>query len=151
VPGLGEVAQMKQTTNRMLQVAQQLKPDLLHAHSPVLNAIPALRVGKQLGVPVVYEVRAFWEDAAVDHGSTTEGSANLHFAGTGATLTNNVTVNVRPGNNGSNGGSNACAWTVTSSAAHSCAIASARICARRDTVSAMMPSNATTVTCPAPP
>jgi PEP-CTERM/exosortase A-associated glycosyltransferase len=28
-----------------------------------------------LGIPVVYEVRAFWEDAAVDHGTTTEGSA----------------------------------------------------------------------------
>jgi PEP-CTERM/exosortase A-associated glycosyltransferase len=25
-------------------------------------------------LPVVYEVRAFWEDAAVDHGTTTEGS-----------------------------------------------------------------------------
>ncbi|HRD94847.1 MAG TPA: glycosyltransferase, exosortase A system-associated [Rubrivivax sp.] len=74
MPGLGEVAQMKQTTNRLLELARQLKPDLLHAHSPVLNAIPALRVGKQLDIPVVYEVRAFWEDAAVDHGSTTEGS-----------------------------------------------------------------------------
>jgi glycosyltransferase involved in cell wall biosynthesis len=31
-------------------------------------------VGKRLGIPVVYEVRAFWEDAAVDHGTTTEGS-----------------------------------------------------------------------------
>ena len=30
VPGLGEVAQMKQTTNRLLQVAQQLKPCLLY-------------------------------------------------------------------------------------------------------------------------
>jgi len=40
----------------------------------VLNAIPALRVGKRLGIPVVYEVRAFWEDAAVDHGTTREGS-----------------------------------------------------------------------------
>ncbi len=26
----------------------------------------------QLGMPVVYEVRAFWEDAAVDHGTTPE-------------------------------------------------------------------------------
>jgi PEP-CTERM/exosortase A-associated glycosyltransferase len=39
-----------------------------------LNAIPALRVGRRLGVPVVYEVRAFWEDAAVDHGRTREGA-----------------------------------------------------------------------------
>src|SRR6185503_21336219 len=30
--------------------------------------------GRRLGIPVVYEVRAFWEDAAVLHGSTTENS-----------------------------------------------------------------------------
>ncbi len=74
VPGLGEIALMKQLERRLLAVAQQLQPDVLHAHSPVLNAIPALRVGRRLGIPVVYEVRAFWEDAAVDHGTTTEGS-----------------------------------------------------------------------------
>lgn len=74
LPGLGEVRQMKQTQARLLQVAKQVRPDILHAHSPVLNAIPALRVGEALGIPVVYEVRAFWEDAAVDHGTTTEGS-----------------------------------------------------------------------------
>ncbi|MDP2005217.1 MAG: glycosyltransferase, exosortase A system-associated [Rubrivivax sp.] len=74
LPGLAEVALMKQTQARLLEVAQTLRPDVLHAHSPVLNALPALRVGKQLGIPVVYEVRAFWEDAAVDHGTTAEGS-----------------------------------------------------------------------------
>jgi len=46
----------------------------LHAHSPVLNAIPALRAGRKLGIPVVYEIRAFWEDAAVDHSTYAEGS-----------------------------------------------------------------------------
>jgi glycosyltransferase involved in cell wall biosynthesis len=40
----------------------------------VLNALPTLRVGRQRGIPVVYEVRALWEDAAVDHGRTREGS-----------------------------------------------------------------------------
>jgi PEP-CTERM/exosortase A-associated glycosyltransferase len=74
LPVLGELAQMRRTTRRLLEVALQVKPDVLHAHSPVLNAIPALRVGRRLGIPVVYEVRAFWEDAAVDHGTTTEGS-----------------------------------------------------------------------------
>lgn len=29
---------------------------------------------KKYNIPVVYECRAFWEDAAVDHGTTTEGS-----------------------------------------------------------------------------
>jgi PEP-CTERM/exosortase A-associated glycosyltransferase len=47
---------------------------LLHAHSPVLNAIPAIRAGRKLGLPVVYEIRAFWEDAAVDHGTYAEES-----------------------------------------------------------------------------
>ena len=74
VPGFGEMALMKQLERRLFGLAQQLQPDVLHAHSPVLNAIPALRVGRRLGIPVVYEVRAFWEDAAVDHGTTTEGS-----------------------------------------------------------------------------
>ncbi|PQJ96089.1 TIGR04063 family PEP-CTERM/XrtA system glycosyltransferase [Chromatium okenii] len=66
--------EMRQTELRLLKLAQRLQPDVLHAHSPVLNAIPALRVGRRLGLPVVYEIRAFWEDAAVDHGTTHEGS-----------------------------------------------------------------------------
>ena len=74
LPVLAENALMRATQHRLAQLARDLRPDILHAHSPVLNAIPALRVGKALGIPVVYEVRAFWEDAAVDHGTTTEGS-----------------------------------------------------------------------------
>lgn len=74
LPVLAQWALMKQLESRLLQVAERVRPDIIHAHSPVLNAIPALRVGKRLGIPVVYEVRAFWEDAAVDHGTTAEGS-----------------------------------------------------------------------------
>ena len=65
---------MQQLQRRLHEVASTVRPHLIHAHSPVLNALPALKVGRQLGIPVVYEVRAFWEDAAVDHGTTTEGS-----------------------------------------------------------------------------
>jgi PEP-CTERM/exosortase A-associated glycosyltransferase len=72
--GVGMLSLMNQLATRLEQVARQVRPDVLHAHSPVLNAIPALRVGRRLGIPVFYEVRAFWEDAAVDHGSTAEGS-----------------------------------------------------------------------------
>jgi PEP-CTERM/exosortase A-associated glycosyltransferase len=45
---------------------------LLHAHSPALGGMAALRAGKRLKLPVVYECRAFWEDAAVDHGTSSE-------------------------------------------------------------------------------
>lgn len=58
---------------RLEPLVVKLKPDVLHAHSPALNGLAALRVGRKLGLPVVYEVRAFWEDAAVDHGTSTEG------------------------------------------------------------------------------
>ena len=74
LPGADPFAVMGAISTRLMQLATELQPDILHAHSPVLNAIPALRVGRKLGIPVVYEIRAFWEDAAVDHGSTTEGS-----------------------------------------------------------------------------
>ena len=73
-PILNELRQIKATETRLEQLARELRPDILHAHSPVLNAIPALRVGKRLGIPVVYEIRAFWEDAAVDHGTTRQNS-----------------------------------------------------------------------------
>ncbi len=72
LPGIGELALMKQLTARIADVAEATKPDVLHAHSPVLNAIPAIRVGRRMGIPVVYEVRAFWEDGAVDHGTANE-------------------------------------------------------------------------------
>jgi PEP-CTERM/exosortase A-associated glycosyltransferase len=73
-PGLRELDLMRQIERRLTQVVEAVRPDILHVHSPVLNAWPALRVGKRFGIPVAYEVRAFWEDAAVDHGSTTQGS-----------------------------------------------------------------------------
>jgi PEP-CTERM/exosortase A-associated glycosyltransferase len=73
VLGVREIAMMQATARRLDEVARKVRPNLLHAHSPVLNALPALRVGRRLGIPVVYEVRAFWEDAAVDHGTSREG------------------------------------------------------------------------------
>jgi PEP-CTERM/exosortase A-associated glycosyltransferase len=70
----GLIEQMRLTARRLEEVIADVRPEILHVHSPVLNALPTLRVGKRHGIPVVYEVRAFWEDAAVDHGTTTEGS-----------------------------------------------------------------------------
>lgn len=69
-----EIKMMKQCEKRMDELVKDIQPDIIHAHSPVLNAIPALSIGRRHKIPVVYEIRAFWEDAAVDHGSTVEGS-----------------------------------------------------------------------------
>ena len=72
--GIAELRQIAAVQARIEQLAVEIRPDILHAHSPVLNAIPAIRAGRKLAIPVVYEIRAFWEDAAVDHGTTSEGS-----------------------------------------------------------------------------
>jgi PEP-CTERM/exosortase A-associated glycosyltransferase len=72
LPVLNQLAVIDALAARLLEVAQEVKPDLIHAHSPALNAVAALRVGRKLGIPVVYEIRAFWEDAAVDHGTSKE-------------------------------------------------------------------------------
>ncbi|MBS0446972.1 MAG: glycosyltransferase, exosortase A system-associated [Proteobacteria bacterium] len=72
--GQGMLAQMRLTARRLAALARETSADIVHAHSPVLNALPALWVRRQLKVPLVYEMRASWEDAAVDHGTTTEGS-----------------------------------------------------------------------------
>ena len=79
LPGLSQIALMRQLERRLQQMAEQLRPNIIHAHSPLLNALPALLVGKRLNIPVVYEVRAFWEDAAVDHGTTVEGSLRFRL------------------------------------------------------------------------
>ena len=71
-----ELALMRALARRIDQVVEREKPDILHAHSPVLNALPALWVGRRRKLPVVYEIRAFWEDAALSHkGETDTGGA----------------------------------------------------------------------------
>ena len=72
--GVGLLRQMQLTARRIAQVAAATRPHLIHAHSPALNALPMLWVGRRMRLPTVYEMRASWEDAAVDHGTTVEGS-----------------------------------------------------------------------------
>ena len=59
---------------RLDRLVEAWKPDQLHVHSPVLNALAALRVAKRRSIPLLYEIRAFWEDAAVGNGTGSEGS-----------------------------------------------------------------------------
>ena len=80
LPGLGYLREMAATARRIDELAARYRPDVLHAHSPVLNALPALRVGRKRGIPVVYELRASWEDAAVDHGTIGERSLRYRLS-----------------------------------------------------------------------
>ena len=71
---LGELAEIAAFARRIAAAAEQFRPDILHAHSPVLDALAALRVARTRRLPLVYEIRAFWEDAAVGNGTGREGS-----------------------------------------------------------------------------
>ncbi|MGZ3266310.1 MAG: TIGR04063 family PEP-CTERM/XrtA system glycosyltransferase, partial [Croceibacterium sp.] len=58
----------------IVRLAREWRPDILHAHSPALSGMAALKAARALGVPLVYEIRAFWEDAAVGNGTGRAGS-----------------------------------------------------------------------------
>lgn len=73
LPVLDQLAVVNGLATRLTEIIPLVQPDLLHAHSPALNGLAALRAAKRFNLPLVYEVRAFWEDAAVDHGTCREG------------------------------------------------------------------------------
>src|SRR5260370_11166290 len=56
--------QPRAPTSRIDELVGSLSSDVIHAHSPVLNALPASWVGRRRRLTVVYEMRASWEDAA---------------------------------------------------------------------------------------
>lgn len=79
-PIVRELLEIRATKRRLMEIVQAEKPDVIHAHSPVLSAIPSLAVAQNFGLPIVYEVRALWEDAAVDHGTAQEGSVRYRIS-----------------------------------------------------------------------
>jgi len=72
-PVIREVLEMRATEARIAALIAAHRPEIVHAHSPVLTAIPARRAARRAGLKLVYEVRALWEDAAVDHGTSRAG------------------------------------------------------------------------------
>lgn len=73
LPVFGQLLLIPAMKRRLLELCKTEQPDVIHAHSPALNGMAAVLAGKAAGIPVVYEIRAFWEDAAVDHGTCREG------------------------------------------------------------------------------
>lgn len=72
-PGWREWREIAALEARILALSEEWQPDLLHAHSPALCGMAALGAARKMGLPLVYEIRAFWEDAAVGNGT---GRAN---------------------------------------------------------------------------
>src|SRR5258705_4818026 len=80
LPFVREARLMTRLTRRIMQVARREQVAVIHAHSPLLNGLPALLAARRLGIRVIYEVRTFWEDAAVNHGTFAEGSLRYRIS-----------------------------------------------------------------------
>lgn len=78
-PGLREWQEIKHLEAAADHLVRDWRPDIIHVHSPVLGAIAAQRVARRHAVPIVYEIRAFWEDAAVANGAAREGGLRYRF------------------------------------------------------------------------
>ena len=65
---------------RLRRLIPELQPDVVHAHSPSLTGVAAIQAARSHGLPVVYEVRALWEDGAVDHGVAQAGSSRYRLS-----------------------------------------------------------------------
>lgn len=79
-PVVKQWAIVKSLEVRLDEIIPKVRPDLLHAHSPALNGLAALAMSKKYHIPLVYECRAFWEDAAVNHGTAIEGGLRYRIS-----------------------------------------------------------------------
>ncbi len=71
---LAEAKGIATFARRIDAAAAIFRPDIIHVHSPVLDVLAALPVARRRRLPLVYEIRAFWEDAAVGNGTGREGT-----------------------------------------------------------------------------
>jgi PEP-CTERM/exosortase A-associated glycosyltransferase len=78
-PGLREWRETARFAATVDALCESWRPDILHAHSPALCGEAALRIARRRGLPLVYEIRAFWEDAAVGNGTGREGSVKYRL------------------------------------------------------------------------
>ena len=75
-------------TERVRQVVQLTRPDILHAHSPATLAFAALRAGRQARLPVLFEAHApasaspegaSWMSPWLDRSTPHQGASLLHL------------------------------------------------------------------------
>ena len=79
LPAVKEWREIGLLADAIIALASEWRPDVLHAHSPALCGAAARRAAQVLGLPLVYEIRAFWEDAAVENGTGRTGSVKYRL------------------------------------------------------------------------
>jgi PEP-CTERM/exosortase A-associated glycosyltransferase len=79
-PVLREASIVRLIRNRIIELTKNETFDLIHAHSPALCGLGALQAARSKRIPFVYELRAFWEDAAVDQNKTNNRSLRYRLS-----------------------------------------------------------------------
>jgi len=69
-PGVREWVTIRCLRKRILQLIDTEGVSIIYAHSPALCGLAGLQASRRRRLPFVYEIRAFWEDAAVDQKRT---------------------------------------------------------------------------------
>src|SRR6266480_5859840 len=75
-----EIQLMYALLRRIASAIEEARPEIIHAHSPVLVGFPAYFAAKRHGLPFIYEVRDLWENASVDLGKFAAWSVSYRAA-----------------------------------------------------------------------
>lgn len=73
LPGVRHAFAVTTMANRLYRVARLTRPDLVHAHPPLANALAALKAGRKLGLPVVID----WYEGRHARGPLAQFAARL--------------------------------------------------------------------------
>ncbi len=73
-PMIRQMSSLNVLTREITRLGAEFGADLIHAHSPSVNGMAAARAAAQLGIPWIYELRYYDEDAAVDRGKIRHNS-----------------------------------------------------------------------------
>ncbi len=79
-PVLEQVDTVYTLRRRLRELLTRLDPQIIHAYSPCLTALAALPVARERGLPLVYEMRSSWEDAAVTRGTAAPGGIRYRLS-----------------------------------------------------------------------
>ena len=77
--GMREWREVSAHAQAIVRLARDWRPDVLHAHSPALAGFAGLKAARALRLPLAYEIRAFWEDAAVGNSTGRAGSVRYRL------------------------------------------------------------------------
>lgn len=64
---------LERNTSQLHELVRRERPRVIHAHTDYVNGVLATHVGQAAGIPVIYEVRGFWEETWLARLEATQG------------------------------------------------------------------------------